>query len=593
MTSFWQFLNRDKTVELKGLTEDLGDRFAELIGRGHSVADLIGHYGDDFGHLTSQRLTAMHRAHRRYQTTRKRARQLQKARKDAKLPELPSKAVAEVTSPHELDALFRTARMCPRKDCRDTASWARVLASGADLWRRCVLEAQKSGRAKTRITDAGHPEADRYDDLARTDDMLADIAPHRWLAMRRGQRAGVLELELELPREPLLAQVEVLRSELGPTAADRDVNSLLDELVYDDLSSWLLQILDQNAEMKAIDGAAMALAGLLKSTPVQTRRLAAVQLGSAKAPVGIIIADREGELLEQVVLKREGNWVQKVVDFVERGGAQHVALPTSAPDNQGLSELERALGETQGDRAINVIKVRSAALAEARQPLTDPPHRLRPSVASALVLARRALDPLKEWSNVDPVSIGVAEYQNDLDSERLRAALKQTVALCRYERRRGGKSSGGGGGGGGGAPVARGASAMSRLNPLVKTIADLRPGMTVNGVITNISHFGAFVNIGLAQEGLVHISELSDEYVNDPNEVVRIGQQVNASVLGMDPGRGRISLSLKVSRAMAGARPGGAAASSGAPKPGRGPGGGGKPKSKAEALASLERLFKK
>jgi uncharacterized protein len=204
-------------------------------------------------------------------------------------------------------------------------------------------------------------------------------------------------------------------------------------------------------------------------------------------------------------------------------------------------------------------------------------------VASATVLARRALDPLKEWSLVDPVSIGVAEYQNDINQEQLRAALTDTVELCRLERRRGKRVSMGG-------AVSRGSAAMARLNPLVKTLADLRAGMSVHGVVTNISHFGAFVNIGLPQEALVHISELSDKFVSNPNEVVSIGQQVTAHVLAVDPARGRISLSLKSQAKLMIERE---------QRPrdrGRQPQQGAKPVpalSKAQALANLEKLFKK
>ncbi len=221
------------------------------------------------------------------------------------------------------------------------------------------------------------------------------------------------------------------------------------------------------------------------------------------------------------------------------------------------------------------------ALAEARRPLTDPPHRLGDAVASALVLARRALDPIKAWSAVDPVSIGIAEYQSDLDAERLRTALAETVEICRLERRRG-KSSGRS------VATSRGSAAGARLNALVASIADLKPGMTVHGVVTNISHFGAFIGLGLPQEALVHISELSDEFVSNPNEVVRIGQQVTARVLSCDVNRGRISLTMRnparvEAQLRRTERQGGTV----------GPASEQRPRTKAEALAHLERLFKK
>ena len=347
-----------------------------------------------------------------------------------------------------------------------------------------------------------------------------------------------------------------------------------------------------DAQAQAVRGATEAFAGLLRSAPVQARQLGAVHVIKSGAPVAMVSVDREGELAAQRVVKGDGSWLDKVVEFVSEHGLQTLVIPTSAPGAEMLTALENRLGAA----SVQVVKVRSAALNEARQPLTNPPHRLGTSVASAVVLARRALDPLKEWCLVDPVAIGIAEYQNDLDTDQLRAALAETADLCRLERRRGKRVHMGGG------AVPRGSTAMARLNPLVKSLADLRGGMTVHGVITNISHFGAFVNIGLPQEALVHISELSDRFVSNPNEVVSIGQQVTAHVLSVDPSRGRISLSLKTQRP-AGEREerrvgGGNGFSRGAPTPGlprgaAGGGGAGGQMSKAQALANLEKLFKK
>ncbi len=92
---------------------------------------------------------------------------------------------------------------------------------------------------------------------------------------------------------------------------------------------------------------------------------------------------------------------------------------------------------------------------------------------------------------------------------------------------------------------ARAAAASGRLNPLVKGLADLRPGMMLDGIITNITRFGAFVNIGLSEEGMIHISELSTEYVQTPSDVVSIGDRVQPRVLDVEPSKRRIALSLK------------------------------------------------
>jgi protein Tex len=79
----------------------------------------------------------------------------------------------------------------------------------------------------------------------------------------------------------------------------------------------------------------------------------------------------------------------------------------------------------------------------------------------------------------------------------------------------------------------------------IREIADLKPGMKLEGVVTNVTRFGAFVDIGVHNDGLVHISELSNRYVQDPNEVVKVGQIVNVQVVGADPKTKRIALSMK------------------------------------------------
>ena len=74
---------------------------------------------------------------------------------------------------------------------------------------------------------------------------------------------------------------------------------------------------------------------------------------------------------------------------------------------------------------------------------------------------------------------------------------------------------------------------------------DLKPGMKIPGIVTNITNFGAFVDVGVKQDGLVHISHLANRYISDPNEAVKLGQKVMATVLEVDIARKRIALSLK------------------------------------------------
>ena len=80
----------------------------------------------------------------------------------------------------------------------------------------------------------------------------------------------------------------------------------------------------------------------------------------------------------------------------------------------------------------------------------------------------------------------------------------------------------------------------------IREVKDLRAGMTLNGIVTNITAFGAFVDIGVHQDGLVHISQMADRYIKDPNEVVHLNQKVKVKVLEVDANRNRISLTMKL-----------------------------------------------
>src|SRR5206468_10722011 len=88
----------------------------------------------------------------------------------------------------------------------------------------------------------------------------------------------------------------------------------------------------------------------------------------------------------------------------------------------------------------------------------------------------------------------------------------------------------------------------------VEDIKDLKPGMRLEGTVTNVAAFGAFVDVGVHQDGLVHVSQLADRFVKDPREIVKVSQRVEVTVLEVDLARKRIALSLRKSPAAAGRR---------------------------------------
>jgi uncharacterized protein len=91
--------------------------------------------------------------------------------------------------------------------------------------------------------------------------------------------------------------------------------------------------------------------------------------------------------------------------------------------------------------------------------------------------------------------------------------------------------------------------AVPQFRADIKEIGDLEPGMILEGAVTNVTNFGAFVDIGVHQDGLVHVSELSNRFVKDPNEAVKVGQIVKVKVLSADAKTKRIALSIKALQA--------------------------------------------
>jgi transcriptional accessory protein Tex/SPT6 len=445
---------------------------------------------------------------------------------------LPDELIDEATAPHQLEALERAAGWLGR----DPAA----LRAALGLWTRCLALGRRDGEVRVEVV-AGHPRAEQYADDARRAEKLGSLASHRWLHWHRGERDGVLRVRLTLPAAALEAQA---RTVLGPYLGSREPREALSAIVLSDLEAELRRMLDEWAESDAIRAAQGALQGVLRAPKLEADRIGAVHIGTG---LGAAVLDRDGAVIEAAVTDDLG----PVAALFDRHRVEAVVLPTRAADPDKLAQAQRRLA-----RGRRVQQVSPAGLAEAKKGIDAPPR-----AAGAVVLGRRALDPLREWTRLDPIRLGLAEYQHDLDEAKLRAAYQDTLRIVRAEAGR--------------QPARPQAASAMPPNPLVRHLDDLRPGILVQGVVTSVTQFGAFVNIGLREEGLVHVSQLGDEFVSDPSAVVAVGQRVLARVLEVDRARRRISLSLR--REERSARQRGAT--------GKGV--------RTRALSDLERLFRK
>ncbi|MFO8071042.1 MAG: S1 RNA-binding domain-containing protein [Polyangia bacterium] len=471
------------------------------------------------------KLADVHRAHQKWVAT---AVEVRRALTAAGLG-LPDGSFDFGTKPDELRALERIARMCPRSGFADHGGWYQAVRAHVELWRSLIDLSLEEGAVRVELDDAEHPEAEELSAHVSSRTALSELPGHRWLGLRRGQRAGALAVELELEplRDSHLELCEARLADLGPLAEKRGAASVFEELAGDHLESTVLSRLDARAEREAIATARAAYVGLLSTPPLEEDPVLAIHVGSSGAPLGIALVARNGELLDSASCPPEQDAAAAVREALERHEVPVAVLPASSPDLERLRLVESALGEIPSER------ISPAALREARGKQSLPPE-----IGSAVVLARRALRPSREWGRIEPASLGLGEYSRDLDPELLSEMLHEARQVTSWDRHRRRKSP----------PAPQGAAGPRRrtpLNPLVKSIRDLKPGMSVDGVVTNLTRFGAFVNIGLSTEAMIHVSQLADEFVEEPAQVVRVGQRVKAMVIEVVPEKSRIALSLK------------------------------------------------
>lgn len=551
---FGEFLKRDTGAQGTVISTATLSRLERELAAGARLSSLV----QEREGLPTEHLREVVESYRRFQKWRAEA-----ARVGRRLESIEREVIGRTIRTHQLLLLERALRLAAQGRC-EALDRPHVLSVCLELWESCRAEVRRRARVRCRLARPDHPAAASYGDYVDRADEFESLKPYRWLAMRRGEREGALSLELELAEVPLLAQVSARRDRLGNAAKDRTDESLLQELVLDDLRTAVFDDLDEWARAEALKFACEAYAGLLRSRPLKVERLCTLYLGAPDQPVGVAVLDGDGALLDSLTIDpSEHGWMGEAIRWISTMGIHHLAVPADTRSSKRLSEITEQLGA-----GVGVVQVRPNALTEARKTLTGPDQALPVAVANALVLGRRAISPLKAWGAIDPVHAGVGEYQGEIEEEDLREALVATRALVALEGKK--------------APVAPQAlttKPVSPLGPMVRKAAELRPGMSVTGQITNVTGFGAFVALGLEYEGMIHVSEMSDEFISNPNDVVKIGDKVTARVLNVDPKRRRISLSMRTQTDR--------------PPPRRSGGGGSGGPQRHQALRELEQLFKK
>jgi predicted RNA-binding protein with RPS1 domain len=386
------------------------------------------------------------------------------------------------------DPALTAAGVGPTHILRIRRAWRRhqALEANPPQKDKKAADTLKRGRLRYHLKRPDDPRLEDLAGLAEHTEGCDEIPAHRWYAADRGVRDGLLWIEVILP--------------------EGEPDPLVDKIV--------LRSIAERSERRVIQTAADALYSLLSRPPIS-------------APVAGVVSDTKRTWV-QVVDGESAEFGFRDLDglcaWLERREIEHVGVARIS-SRGSLSEIIQRLSE----KGLSVEPVRQAGLMKQAKKLKGA---IKP--AAAEVCARRLMDPLAGYADLDADELGLGEYLDQVDAQRLRGALADARQVAEWERQHG-KT---------GAPVARGVG----TSPMVKNLADLRPGMQLTGTVANLTNFGAFVELGLSAQGLIHLSELSEEFIKHPSEVVQVGDRVRVRVLAVDLKKQRISLTLREDR---------------------------------------------
>ncbi len=534
---------------------------------------------------------------------------------------------------------------------------------------RAVFRREAVITAKVVAKMKDEEKAQKYADYFDFSEELRRCSSHRLLAIRRGEAEGVLRVAITVNGDDCTDRLrrQYVRG-YGPcqTLMGEAVDDAYKRLVGPSIENEFAALSKEKADDEAIHVFRENLRQLLLAAPLGQRRVMGVDPG-IRTGCKVVVLDAQGNLLHHDVVfavrsDRGGRGGQHAADPLERFAAiaRRFQVEAIACGNGTGSRETADILRLIPDTPTYVVSEDGASVYSASEVAREEFPDQDVTVRGAVSIGRRLMDPLAELVKLDPKSIGVGQYQHDVDQAKLKHSLDQTVELCvntvgvdvntasknlltyvsglgpalaknivDYRREHGAftsrsqllkvprlgaaayqqcagflripgaknpldgsavhperygiveqmaKDCGCKVGdlmadaqlrkkiqveryvsGDVGLPTLndimaelekpgrdpRGKAETFEFDARVKTPEDLVPGMELPGIVTNITNFGAFVDVGVHQDGLVHISQLANTYVKDPNEVVKLHQQVVVKVLDVDLRRHRIALSLR------------------------------------------------
>lgn len=542
---------------------------------------------------------------------------------------------------------------------------AEIIAEDVEIRQKARTIFMEKGKFVSRVVPGKEEAALKYKDYFEWSEPLATAPSHRVLAMRRGEKEEMLYLDIEVPEEAILPLLDVTFIK-GSNAASAQVRlAMLDgykRLLKPAMETEVRLLTRQRADDEAIRVFAENARQLLLAAPMGQKRIMAIDPGF-RTGCKVVCLDEQGGLLENTTIfphtgvAKSEEAAATIRELTGKYQTEAIAIGNGTAGRE-TEEFVRKLGLK--DVQIVMVNESGASIYSAshvaRQEFPD--HDV--TVRGAVSIGRRLMDPLAELVKIDPKSIGVGQYQHDVDQQKLQTALDDTVVSCvnavgvelntaskqvlsyvsglgpalaqhivtfrsengpfqsREELKKVPRL---------GEKAFEQAAGFLRIrhaqNPLdasavhperyqlieqmaadqgcsvsdlmtvperrqqiplekyatdevglptlqdilaelakpgrdpreqfehftftdgVHTIQDLRVGMQLPGIVTNITNFGAFVDIGVHQDGLVHLSQLANRFVKDPNEVLKVQQKVMVTVTEVDVARNRIGLTMR------------------------------------------------
>lgn len=511
-------------------------------------------------------------------------------------------------------------------------------------------------------------EAQKYSDYFDWSEPLRRCSSHRLLAMRRGESDGILRVSITADEDQCIERLDRLF-----VRGDNDCTTLVEEAVDDSFKRLLSPSIEtefaalskEKADEEAIKVFAENLRQLLLSAPLGQKRVMGIDPGF-RTGCKLVCLDAQGNLLYHTVLPLSTNiGGDTLAKLITKYKIEAIAIGNGTASRETEAYVRSVVSsafsrEAQEGVRLFVVSEDGASVYSASKVAREEFPNEDVTVRGAVSIGRRLMDPLAELVKIDPKSIGVGQYQHDVDQSKLKKSLDLTVESCvnkvgvdvntasqhlltyvsgvgatlgknivEYRKANGPFKSRSelkkvprlGPAAfqqcAGFLRIAEGRNPLDNsavhpesypiveqmakdlkvsvkdlvgntellkkidaknyptspndgwtavdilkelekpgrdpreqievfeFDPNVKTPADLIPGMILPGIVTNITNFGAFVDIGVHQDGLVHISQIADRYIKDPNEVVHLHQHVKVRVQEVDSVRKRISLSMK------------------------------------------------